>query len=195
MCSRALKCRKMLLTLPWRHNENDDVSNHQPHDCLFKRLFRRRSKKTSKLCVTGLCAGNSPHKWPVTRKMFPFDDVIMKYLNAFDAIFRLRCDWETTLELGNSGFQTTTNTTRHQQCAYFLRVLPWHGQRYKIMIIFFLCIIWFFVIVDIQITVLLHFRWIWELSINDTKSAVTIMQPVITQYCIKRRNPILWNGG
>ena len=22
---------------------------------------------------------NSPHKWPVTRKMFPFDDVIMPY--------------------------------------------------------------------------------------------------------------------
>ena len=22
---------------------------------------------------------NSPHKWPVTRKMFPFDDVIMNY--------------------------------------------------------------------------------------------------------------------
>ena len=21
---------------------------------------------------------NSPHKWPVTRKMFPFDDVIMR---------------------------------------------------------------------------------------------------------------------
>ena len=21
---------------------------------------------------------NSPHKWPVTRKMFPFDDVVMK---------------------------------------------------------------------------------------------------------------------
>ena len=24
---------------------------------------------------------NSPHKWPVTRKMFPFDDVIMNYLH------------------------------------------------------------------------------------------------------------------
>ena len=36
------------------------VSNHQPHDCLPKRLFRRRSKKTSKLRVTGLCEGNSP---------------------------------------------------------------------------------------------------------------------------------------
>ena len=23
---------------------------------------------------------NSPHKWPVTRKMFPFDDVIMLYI-------------------------------------------------------------------------------------------------------------------
>ena len=70
-------------TLQWRHNECDSVSNHQPHDCLLNRLFRRRSKKTSKLRVTGLCAENSPgpvnspHKGPVTRKMFPFDDVIM----------------------------------------------------------------------------------------------------------------------
>ena len=55
----------------------DGVSNHQPRDCLLKRLFRRRSKKTSKLRVTGLCVGNSPHKWPVTRKIVPFDDVIM----------------------------------------------------------------------------------------------------------------------
>ena len=48
------------LSLRWRHNERDDVSNHQPHDCLCNRLFRRRSKEISKLCVTGLCAGNSP---------------------------------------------------------------------------------------------------------------------------------------
>ena len=33
---------------------------HQPNDCLLNRLFRRRSKKKSKLRVTGLCAGNSP---------------------------------------------------------------------------------------------------------------------------------------
>ena len=41
-------------------------------------------RKTSKLRVTGLCEGNSsvtgefPHKGPVTRKMFSFDDVIME---------------------------------------------------------------------------------------------------------------------
>ena len=47
-------------TLRWRHDGHDSVSNHQPHHCLLNRLFRRRSKKTSKLRVTGLCAGNSP---------------------------------------------------------------------------------------------------------------------------------------
>ena len=46
--------------LRWRHNGRDSVSNHQPHHCLLNRLFRRRSKKTSKLRATGLCVGNSP---------------------------------------------------------------------------------------------------------------------------------------
>ena len=46
-------------TLQWRHNEHTGVSNHQHHNCLFNCLFRRRSKKTSKLCATGLCGGNS----------------------------------------------------------------------------------------------------------------------------------------
>ena len=48
------------MPLQWRHNGRDGVSNHQPHDCLLNRLFRRRSKKILKLRVTGLCAGNSP---------------------------------------------------------------------------------------------------------------------------------------
>ena len=62
--------------------------NHQPRDCLLNRLFRHRWKKTLKLRVTGFCAGNSPvtdefpHKRPVTRKMFPFDDVIMNIIFA-----------------------------------------------------------------------------------------------------------------
>ena len=47
-------------SLRWRHNGRDGVSNHQPHDCLLKRLFRRRLKKTSKFRVTGLSEGSSP---------------------------------------------------------------------------------------------------------------------------------------
>ena len=46
--------------LQWCNNGRDGVSNHQPHDGLLSRLFRRKSKKTSKLRFTGLCAGNSP---------------------------------------------------------------------------------------------------------------------------------------
>ena len=47
-------------SLQWRHNGCDDVSNCRRLECLFNRWFRRRSKKTSKLCVTGVCEGNSP---------------------------------------------------------------------------------------------------------------------------------------
>ena len=46
--------------LRWRHNERDCVSNHQPRHYLLNRLFGCKSKKTSKLRVTGLCAENSP---------------------------------------------------------------------------------------------------------------------------------------
>ena len=46
--------------LQCRHNGRDSASNHQTHDCLHSSLFKCRSKKTSKLRVTGLCVGNSP---------------------------------------------------------------------------------------------------------------------------------------
>ena len=77
----------VIMPLRWRHNGRDGVSNHQPHHCLLNRLFRRKSKKTPKLRVIGLCARihrepvNCPHKWPVTRKMFPFHDVIIPILS------------------------------------------------------------------------------------------------------------------
>ena len=48
------------MPLLWRHNGRGGVCDHQPHDCLLNRLFRRRSKYTSKLRVTGLWVGNSP---------------------------------------------------------------------------------------------------------------------------------------
>ena len=66
---RAVRCTwyRMSLFLPlvlaplqWRHTQRDGVSNHRNHDCLLNRLFRRKSKKTSKLLVTGLCVDNPP---------------------------------------------------------------------------------------------------------------------------------------
>ena len=55
--------RWYILSLQWRHNGHDRVSNHQPHDCLLNRLFRRRSKKTSKLRVTGFVRGIHRDRW------------------------------------------------------------------------------------------------------------------------------------
>ena len=55
-----LVSRKLFISLRWRHNGRDSVWNYQPHDCLLNRWFRRRSKKTSQLRVTGVCVGNSP---------------------------------------------------------------------------------------------------------------------------------------
>ena len=52
--------QEIFWTLQWRHNEPDGVSIHQPHDCSLNHLLRHRSKKTSKLRVTGLCEENSP---------------------------------------------------------------------------------------------------------------------------------------
>ena len=69
--------------LQWRHNERDGVSNHQPHDCLLNRFSGADQRTLQSSALPAFVRGihrwpvNSPHKWPVTRKMFPFDDVIM----------------------------------------------------------------------------------------------------------------------
>ena len=57
-CRYTLKSLEKL-TSQWRHNEHDGVLDHMHYDCLLNCLFRPRSKKASKLRVTGLCVGNS----------------------------------------------------------------------------------------------------------------------------------------
>ena len=77
ICKNLMRDSKFELSLPLPHNEHYSVSNYWRLDCLINRLFRRRSKQTSKLRVTGRWPVDSPHKGPVTRKMFPSDDVNM----------------------------------------------------------------------------------------------------------------------
>ena len=51
------------------------------HSTLYSDADQRKHQISASLVfVRGIHPGplNSPHKWPVTRKMFPFDDVIMK---------------------------------------------------------------------------------------------------------------------
>ena len=73
-----------MTTLQWRHYERDGVSNHRCLDCLLNRLFRCRSRKHQSSASLVFVGGirrwpmDSPHKGSVTRKIFPFDDVIRK---------------------------------------------------------------------------------------------------------------------
>ena len=130
-------------SLRWRHSGCDSVSNHQPHDCLLNRLFRRRSKKTSKLRVTGLFfvrgihrgPVNSPHKWPVTRKMFPFDDVIMYWCHCVYVTW-----WEKLMYF---------HSIKTPSCGIFLhwKTFIWnfpqtckHKKNTKRMIVSYICI-------------------------------------------------------
>ena len=68
------------ITLRWRHNGRDSVSNH--HSTVYSDADQRKHQSSTSLAfVRGIHRGpvNSPHKWPVTRKMLPFDDVIMMH--------------------------------------------------------------------------------------------------------------------
>ena len=47
------------ILLPWRCNEHNGASNYRRLDGLLNNLFRRNSKKTLKLHVTGICEGYS----------------------------------------------------------------------------------------------------------------------------------------
>ena len=111
---------KWHVTLQRRYNGRDGVPNHQPHDCLLNRLFGCRSKKTPKLRVTGLCAGihrwpvNSPHKGPVTRKLFPFDGVIMSTSNE-TSVSAMSCQYHQWYRNTNNDISISTLACQCQQ--------------------------------------------------------------------------------
>ena len=86
----ALLCVQDLLpaTLLCSYHDNDVImgaigSQFTSLTIVYSTVYADKWNKASKLLITGLCAGihrwpvNSPHKWPVTRKIFPIDDVIM----------------------------------------------------------------------------------------------------------------------
>ena len=82
------------ISLQWRHNGCDSVSNYQPHHCLLNGKFsadqRKHQSSASLAFVRGIHRWpvNSPHKWPVTRKMFPFYDVIMWSRKGHDPLLQ-----------------------------------------------------------------------------------------------------------
>ena len=109
-----------LVTLQWRHNGRDGVSNHPRLDCLLNRLFSRRSKKTSKLRVIGPCDGNSPvtDEFPAQRSSYAENVSIwwrhhesLDWSVKSDDLFHLRCHSIVTLfrQRAHSSMKTSVN--------------------------------------------------------------------------------------
>ena len=90
---------------------------------------RKHQSSASLAFVRGIHRGpvNSPHKWPVTRKMFPFDDVIMcfcyKKNNPKNRCFRY---WKNTGLMIRSPVQTG----QVYQHALFNTLRPSHNCRH-----------------------------------------------------------------
>ena len=98
---------KSLYTLQWRHNECNGVSNHQPHHCLLNSGAdqRKHQNSASLAFVRGIDRWpvNSPHKWPVMQKIFPFVHSIMTlqfFFKHTSGMMILLNDWS----VGDHGF-------------------------------------------------------------------------------------------
>ena len=65
----------MWIPLPNNNNDTDNFSlswrHHDTHIHIHRYTFMP------------ICILNTPHKWPVTRKLFPFDDVIMRLWHLY----------------------------------------------------------------------------------------------------------------
>ena len=81
-------------TLQWRYNERDDVSNPSQitRDSIVYSIFSSGADKRKYQSYASLAFVRGIHRWPVdsppkgpvTRKMFPFDDVIMCVVDVVD---------------------------------------------------------------------------------------------------------------
>ena len=95
--SNMIYCTRIFhIALQLRHNERESFANDWCLDCLPKRLFRRRSKKTSKLRVAGLCEGNPQVTGGFLSQRASnaedvFDDVIMSIGHAFIHCYMFIC--------------------------------------------------------------------------------------------------------
>ena len=89
-----------MTSLQWRYNERDDVSYNRQLDCLLNHFFSCRSKKTSKLRITGLCEGyplvtdGFTHKGPgpcITNVIATCRKNFSQWESSF--LWKLRCHW------------------------------------------------------------------------------------------------------
>ena len=85
---------------------------------------RKHQSSASLAFFRGIHRGpvNSPHKWPVTRKMFPFDDVIMIFMMGIHILAWQHLNIETALSM--SVWQYTPNSPKKGNIKNISNVTP-----------------------------------------------------------------------
>ena len=86
-------------SLLWCHNGRDSVCYHQPHECLLNHSFRSRSKKTSNLRVTGLCAENSPETVEFPAQMASNGENVSIWWRHHDNIYYCGNIWYLSIKI------------------------------------------------------------------------------------------------
>ena len=92
---------------------------------------RKHQSSASLAFVRGIHQGpvNSPHKWPVTRKMFPFDDVIIctrfafccvKFVVLYQLVSLPASFRVTSLTLGQYDCPSASDVTLEYMCKYIM---------------------------------------------------------------------------
>ena len=89
---------------------------------------------------------NSPHKGPVTRKMFPFEDVIMQIRQTEDIVgyakdtFRYVCMiYQSALQWRHMGVMATQITGHSTVCSGPTIWSVWHQRKYQSSALLILC--------------------------------------------------------
>ena len=90
------------ISLQWRHNQCDVVSNHRRLDCLLNRFFRRRSKKNIKVprhwslrgesTADRACEWNEMYQWEI---LSPFNRIMSSNISKNEGVISMRGDPNT----------------------------------------------------------------------------------------------------
>ena len=94
MCRSWWYIRTHTISLQWRHTTiaSQITSLTIVYSTVYSGVDQGKHQSSASLAfVWGIHRWpvNSPHKWPVTRKMFPFDDVIMLMMDVYMAYVRI----------------------------------------------------------------------------------------------------------
>ena len=115
-------------TLQWRHDEHDGVSNNRRLDCFVQPFVQVQIKENIKAPRHWpLCDQWFPHKGPVTRKICPFDDVIMYEINSSWYKFPTKCTWQIhSIGALLVRFSYSSDSKWHQYP-------PWHARTFSLL--------------------------------------------------------------